>query len=1052
MKSSMSTRLASYLLLLLGSALAHAQTATQDVQIWFPPEAGEKPIELQEMVIHSQIQGWIASTRIELRFHNPNARVLEGELVLPLRPEQLLAGYALDIDGKLREGVVVPKQTARVAFEEITRRGVDPGLAELTRGNVFRTRVYPLPAGGTRQIALTIEQPLKRVGNVLQYRFPVPYANKLANYRVKIEVDPTLADRNTLVLENRQVAERNLRNAKPEAMLSLDVPIKSVAPLVAFKDDNSEISAQLAVLAPLSAPEFQPTVRPKPKVIALYFDASRSAHKRDLARERAMLARLFETLQSVDVQLVVFRDNSEPMREFKIRGGDASVLLATLNDLALDGATSFERVSFSQPADLSIIFTDGDGNYEPYQVIRTRMIRPGMVIALSTDTPSKKGLARLQHDLSANVVQLAPESSAAELDNLLHPRLIVNATAPSGQCSGMPAIGPIVDGSSHLAWRCAPGTTITLNWQVGTQRHSERIVLPAADKAARAPTSLQRIWASNYIDAMERADDGQGALELATRFGVVTEQTSLLVLETLEDYVRYQVRPPELEWQAEFDARMAAVQRETQPDLAGLISEWQSFKSWHEQPHTPLKTLAQDYASRNARRIDRSYHPALAKRAAALNKQIAATAEGDEKGLQTLLRAAHQLKHDWLASLSEAQRNAYMDDYDKAKGLDSETDSDVGLSGSASESPRRQMAPVPEAMPAPAPMLAAEAETLDVAASAAPAAKPAEMAAPVTELADDVAGKQITGGSVQLQAYRADTGYLSALRASKTPYQDYLKLAEQDSSFGFFLDCARFFWEEQNDQALAIRVLSNLAELQVEDTTAVRMLAHQLKQWQRWNEALAMFDLARSQREEEPQGWRDMALTLALAPEQDRGNRALALAYLWKIASHPYPRFHAIRLTALHEFNHWLARTPAAKRPDLKQMGVPAELIGDVPLGLRVVLGWNLDNVDMDLWVRDPLGEWAYYSQPQSLSGGQMSDDFTQGYGPETFTIARALPGTYSVFVHYYADHQQKLSVPSVVYLDLYSPYHGQDTQVQSTMRSLKAGEEQHFIGEFVVP
>ena len=184
----------------------------------------------------------------------------------------------------------------------------------------------------------------------------------------------------------------------------------------------------------------------------------------------------------------------------------------------------------------------------------------------------------------------------------------------------------------------------------------------------------------------------------------------------------------------------------------------------------------------------------------------------------------------------------------------------------------------------------------------------------------------------------------------------------------------------------------------------------------------------------------------------DRGNRALALQYLWKVANTDYPRFHSIRLTALHEFNHWLARTALSKRPDLKQMGVPAALIADVPLGLRVVLGWNLDNVDMDLWVRDPLGEWAYYSQRQTRSGGQMSDDFTQGYGPETFTIARALPGTYTVYVHYYADHQQKLSVPSAVYLDLYSPYQGDATSVQSTMRALKAGEEQHLIGEFVVP
>ena len=1054
MKCSMA-RLATYCFALLCcTALARAQTPTQDVQIWFPPEQAEKPIALQELTIHSQIHGWIASTRIEMRFHNPNARVLEGELVLPLRPEQVVAGYALDIGGTLREGVVVPKETARVAFEEITRRGIDPGLAELTRGNVFRTRIYPLPAGGTRHIAVTIEQPLKRVGDTLQYRFPVPYTNKLASYRVKVEVDPKLSAADTLVLESRQIAERNVRNAKPEALLSLDVPIKTLPAAVQFAESaGATTAAQRATLVPLAAPEFASVTVNKPKIIAVYFDASRSALKRDLARERALLKHLFAHLQTVDVRLVIFRDRTEAVREFKIRSGDETELLSVLQQTPLDGATSFERVPFSQPADVSIVFTDADASYEPYQIQRAAMVSPGFVIALATDTPSKLGLARLQHFLSANVVNLAPSSSIAQLENLLKPHLRVSASAPSGACSGMPAIAPVRDRQSHLAWRCLPGTTISVHWQLGNQRRTDVIKTPdTAFDNDQTPASLQRVWAASYIDTMEREGNSLGALELATRYGVVTEQTSLLVLETFEDYVRYQVRPPEPQWQAEFDQRMAQLQqRVAKPDYQTLIAQWQAFKSWHAQPHESLKTLAQDYAKANAARI--AGKSALRKRAEALIKRIAGTDASDEKGLQMLVRASHQLKKDWLASLSEAQRQSYLADFDKAKGLANDEDG-VALDEPAQElgalQARAEPAPVEASAPIP-PVAATMAADVALAAPAAAAPKPAEVAGPSSGSALDQSN-EILGGTVQLQAYRADASYLTQLRGSKSPYLDYLKLAEQNSSFGFYLDCARFFWEEQKDQMLAIRVLSNLAELQIEDTTAVRMLAHQLKQWQRWNEALAMFELARSQREEEPQGWRDLALTLAVAPKQDRGNPKLALEYLWKVASEDYPRFDAIRLTALHEFNHWLARTPATERPDLEQLGVPAALIAEVPLGLRVVLGWNLDNVDMDLWVRDPLGEWAYYSQPQTRSGGQMSDDFTQGYGPESFTIARAIPGTYTVFVHYYADHQQKLPVPSVVYLDLYSPYHGNATTLQSTMRQLKAGEEQHLIGEFVVP
>lgn len=52
------------------------------------------------------------------------------------------------------DGVPVPRQKARVAFEEEVRKQVDPGLVEWSGGNMFKTRVYPIPAGGTRTVRL----------------------------------------------------------------------------------------------------------------------------------------------------------------------------------------------------------------------------------------------------------------------------------------------------------------------------------------------------------------------------------------------------------------------------------------------------------------------------------------------------------------------------------------------------------------------------------------------------------------------------------------------------------------------------------------------------------------------------------------------------------------------------------------------------------------------------------------------------------------------------------------------------------------------------------
>lgn len=38
------------------------------------------------------------------------------------------------------------------------RKGVDPGLLEMVQGNVFKTRVYPMPPGKERKVCLKIKK------------------------------------------------------------------------------------------------------------------------------------------------------------------------------------------------------------------------------------------------------------------------------------------------------------------------------------------------------------------------------------------------------------------------------------------------------------------------------------------------------------------------------------------------------------------------------------------------------------------------------------------------------------------------------------------------------------------------------------------------------------------------------------------------------------------------------------------------------------------------------------------------------------------------------
>ena len=69
------------------------------------PSPKLKAITLERLNIETKITGNIAQTTYEMGFYNPNDRVLEGDLKIPLLEGQSVVGYALEIKGKYRDAV-----------------------------------------------------------------------------------------------------------------------------------------------------------------------------------------------------------------------------------------------------------------------------------------------------------------------------------------------------------------------------------------------------------------------------------------------------------------------------------------------------------------------------------------------------------------------------------------------------------------------------------------------------------------------------------------------------------------------------------------------------------------------------------------------------------------------------------------------------------------------------------------------------------------------------------------------------------------------------------
>ena len=156
------------------------------INIRIPDSKTPGTVRLKEFSAEAEVYADIAVTKLDMILENTTSSVLEGEVEFPLGENESITGYALDINGRLRDGVVVEKEKGRQIFEAVVRQGIDPGLVEKTAGNNFKTRVYPIPADGIRHLQITYQTELK---NTDRYFFSALPENQLDSFKFKITIN-----------------------------------------------------------------------------------------------------------------------------------------------------------------------------------------------------------------------------------------------------------------------------------------------------------------------------------------------------------------------------------------------------------------------------------------------------------------------------------------------------------------------------------------------------------------------------------------------------------------------------------------------------------------------------------------------------------------------------------------------------------------------------------------------------------------------------------------------------------------------------------------------
>jgi tetratricopeptide (TPR) repeat protein len=298
-----------------------------------------------------------------------------------------------------------------------------------------------------------------------------------------------------------------------------------------------------------------------------------------------------------------------------------------------------------------------------------------------------------------------------------------------------------------------------------------------------------------------------------------------------------------------------------------------------------------------------------------------------------------------------------------------------------------------------------------------------------------------------MKRWSSNAPYVARMKAASNEQLYAVYLNERPSwsgSSAFYLDVADMLFE-RGQCDLGLRVLSNLAELELENRHVLRILGYRLLQAGAPQLAVPVFEQVLLLAAEEPQSYRDLGLAYAAV-----GKHQQAVEQLYEVVLRPWDgRFADIELIALAEMNAIIAGAPKGAVDTAR---IDSRLLKNLPLDLRAVLAWDADNSDMDLWVTDPNGERCYYAQMSTTQGGRISRDFTGGYGPEEFSLRKAKPGKYQVHANFFGHRQQLVAGATTVQLRLTTGFGTPDAKEEMVTVRLTGRGNSVLMGEFEVP
>src|SRR5208337_962007 len=122
------------------------------------PEPSPVSYKIDALEVDARVTDQVATVQVSQSFVNTGSRQMEVAFIFPLPYDGAIDRMTLLVDGREMPAKLLSADEARRTYEEIVRKNRDPALLEWIGTGMFKTSVFPVPAGARRTVSLRYVQ------------------------------------------------------------------------------------------------------------------------------------------------------------------------------------------------------------------------------------------------------------------------------------------------------------------------------------------------------------------------------------------------------------------------------------------------------------------------------------------------------------------------------------------------------------------------------------------------------------------------------------------------------------------------------------------------------------------------------------------------------------------------------------------------------------------------------------------------------------------------------------------------------------------------------